>query len=137
MASQTNILEVVLVQADVWVVTVHIIQPDLPVVDDQARLFPAYLTDTAIDGHALVYVCLPCPLPGRALIELLLVHILDPSRNKHKEKPVHLCPASYATNIAPLYVPFHAMFMATQILPKSSDFPKWNKGNKKNDSLIV
>jgi hypothetical protein len=84
MADVTNVLEIVLIQCDLWIITVDIIQPYLVVVNYIARLLVAYLTDTAIDCHALIYVRLPGSEPWPALIELFLIqthHILpcDPS----------------------------------------------------------
>jgi len=74
MAGQTNILEVILVQCDLRIITVGIIQPYLVMVDYIPRLVMAQLTDAAIDCLALIYVRLSRSLPWCAFIELLLIH---------------------------------------------------------------
>jgi hypothetical protein len=157
------ILEVLLVQADGRVVTVHIIQPYLVVMDDQARLLVTQLTDPAVDGQPLVDVCLPGSAPGLTLVELFLVqtaHVLagDPVRPplrrmlcrpcntvahsqaldlcRHIKKPVHLCPAFHAITISFFGVPFYAMILSGHFCPKSSDFSGCNKCNKKNEVCI-
>ena len=74
MAGLANILEVILVETDLWIVAVYIIQPYLVVVDDVARFLVAQLTHTTIDGQALIDVSLPGAEPWSALVELLLIH---------------------------------------------------------------
>jgi hypothetical protein len=73
-AGLANILEVILVETDLWVVAVYIIQPYLVVVDNKARLFVAQLTHTTIDSQSLIDVSLPSSQPWPAFIELLLIH---------------------------------------------------------------
>lgn len=163
MTSLAYILEVILVQADGWVVTVHIIQPYLPVVNDQTRLFVTQLTDPAVDSLPFIYVCLPGSTPGLTLVELFLVqtsHVLacDPVRPplrrmlcrpcntvahsqaldlcRHIKKPVHFCPAFHAIIISSFRVPFYAIILPIHFCPKSSDFSGCNNCNKKNEVRI-
>ena len=87
MAGLALIQKIVLIQTDLWIVTVDIIQPNF-VMDNQARLFSAYLAQTAVYCHPLVNVYLPSPAPRRGFIELFLCHHarIHPSLLAHKEK---------------------------------------------------
>ena len=71
MTSLTLIKKVVRVEADLWIVAVDIVQPDL-VMDYQPRLHATDLTDATIYAHALLYESIPHSLPCFSLIELLL-----------------------------------------------------------------
>lgn len=68
------ILQVVLIETDLRIITVDIIQPHTEVMDDVPRFLVTQFTDTTIDSHTLIYVCLPSSEPGSTLIELLLIH---------------------------------------------------------------
>ena len=87
MTGQANILEVLLIETDLRIITVDIIQPYLVMVDNIARLLVTQLTDTAVYCLAFIYVRLPRTLPWCTLIELFLIqtrHILscDPATHR-------------------------------------------------------
>ena len=75
MTCLTFILEALRVQAYVWVVAVHIVQPD-GVVYDQAGLLTAYLAQPTIHGQPRLDEGIPGTAPGPALVELFLGHAL-------------------------------------------------------------
>ena len=77
------ILEALRVQTYVWVVAVHIVQPD-GMVYDQAWLLATLLTYPTIQGQPCIYVRLPGPSPGHALVELFLGHA-DHSNEKRTD----------------------------------------------------
>jgi hypothetical protein len=69
----TFILEPLRVQADIWVITIHIVEP-YSVMDNQPRLLATYLAQPTIYGQPIVYISLPDTLPWSALVELFLIH---------------------------------------------------------------
>ena len=71
MARLALILEALRIEADVWVVAVHIVQP-YGVVHDLAQLLMAYLTQATIYGHAIIDIGSPGPEPRLAFVELFL-----------------------------------------------------------------
>ena len=79
MAVLALIQEEVRVQAYVWVVAVHIIQPD-GMVYDLPWFLTTDLAHTTIDGQPIINECLAHTSPRLALVELLLIqthHILS------------------------------------------------------------
>ena len=80
MTGLTFILEVRRVQADLWIVAVLIVQPDL-MVNDQARLIMTDLTQSAIYSQPTIYISLPSQAPGPGLVELFLVHVHPPLKH--------------------------------------------------------
>ena len=68
------IKKILRVQADLWIVAVLIIQPDL-MVDNEPRLLTTDLTGPAVHGFPLINEGLPCPPPGSGLVELFLGHL--------------------------------------------------------------
>ena len=75
MAVLAFVFEVVRVQTYLWVIAVNIIQPYL-MVDDLARLIPAYLTQSAINSFPVCDIAQPRPAPWSAQIKLFLCHVL-------------------------------------------------------------
>ena len=75
--------EVVRVQRDVRVVAVLIVEPDLPVMDNLARLYVAGLAQPAVYCHSFGYVSIPSTSPRLGLVELFLVDKQTPPLSAH------------------------------------------------------
>lgn len=78
MTSLALIEEELRVEADAWVVTVHIIEPYL-VMDYQPRLLATDLAQPAVHCHPALDESIPCSLPCLGLIELFLSQHLSGS----------------------------------------------------------
>ncbi len=70
--------EVGRIEADLWVVAVHIVKPYL-VMDYEPRLHATHLADSTIQSHALLNESPPCSLPCLGLVELFLSQHLSGS----------------------------------------------------------